>query len=91
MAPDTPSNRIFINSRSPFAITSSIRYLLAPGSINPDSRLIIISKRPNNNRLRLGQIIVLKTFLKEARYFAIIMDYLIKKFYPVQLEVEPAK
>jgi hypothetical protein len=71
IAPETPNRSIFINSRSPLAMTSSIRYFEAPGRTKPDMRLMTMRTNPNNKSLRRGQIMVLKTFLSEARYFAI--------------------
>src|SRR5690554_2434945 len=51
----------FSNSKSLEGITSSTRYLLAPGKTKPANRLITISKSPINNCFLLGQIMVLKT------------------------------
>ena len=62
-AAPTIINIRYNKDESALVITSSIKYLLAPGKTNPDRRLIIIRNKPRNKSFFLGQIMFIKTYL----------------------------
>ena len=70
IAPITHNNKFLSISVSLFMITSSIKYWLAPGSTKLEILLRIIKKSPIRMGILLGQMIVLKTWLKVTFEFA---------------------
>jgi hypothetical protein len=55
-------------------MTSSIKYLLAPGKTKPAKRLMTIRTSPNEITLLLGQTMVLKTCAIEILFFGFDLD-----------------